>query len=60
MIKAIRLDERGAVTASMEVDDFVIETLYAGIAMMLSDAASPHASAHPGPADGPTQLTQPS
>ena len=47
MVKVIHLDENGDETAVIEIDDFTIETVYQGIAVMLRDAtpAPPHASA---------------
>jgi hypothetical protein len=41
MFKVIQLDESGAELAAIELDDFVIETVYAGIATLLRDAATP-------------------
>jgi hypothetical protein len=40
MIKVIHVDDSGAEMAVIELDDFVIETVYAGIATLLKDAAS--------------------
>jgi hypothetical protein len=47
MVKVIQVDDNGAETAVIELDDFTIETLYAGISDLLRNAASaPH---HPTP-----------
>jgi hypothetical protein len=50
MIKVIQVDDDGAETAMIELDDFTIETLYQGIAVMLKDATpgQPHAAASSG------------
>jgi hypothetical protein len=40
MFKVIQVDESGTELAAIELDDFVIETVYAGIATLLRDAAS--------------------
>jgi hypothetical protein len=40
MFKVIQVDESGAEMAAIELDDFVIETVYAGIATLLRDAAA--------------------
>ena len=45
MIKVIHLDDSGAEMAHIEIDDFTIETVYAGIATLLCAA-----SAAPSPA----------
>jgi hypothetical protein len=45
MIKVIQLDDSGAETAVIELDDFLVETVYSGLACMLRDAASTHPSA---------------
>ena len=45
MVKVIHVDEDGAETAVIELDDFTIETLYQGIAVMLKDATPGHPSA---------------
>ena len=39
MVKVIQVDDTGAEMAVIELDDFTIETVYAGIAAMLRDAA---------------------
>jgi hypothetical protein len=41
MIKVIQLADDGTELAAIEVDDFTIEILYAGIAEMLRVAAAP-------------------
>jgi hypothetical protein len=38
MVKVIRVDDDGAEVAAIEVDDFIIEIIYSGIADMLRDA----------------------
>lgn len=40
MIKVIHLDDSGAEMATVEIDDFTIETVYAGIADLLRTATS--------------------
>jgi len=40
MIKVIHLDDSGAEMATVEIDDFTIETVYAGIADLLRRASS--------------------
>jgi hypothetical protein len=40
MFKVIQVDESGAELAAVELDDFVIETVYAGIATLLRNAAA--------------------
>ncbi len=40
MVKVIHLANDGTETASIEVDDFTIEVIYAGLAEMLRDAAA--------------------
>jgi hypothetical protein len=49
MFKVIQVDESGAELAAIEVDDFVIETVYAGIATLLRDAAASEAQPSPPP-----------
>jgi hypothetical protein len=39
MIKVIHLDDSGAEMATVEIDDFTIETVYAGIADLLRRAS---------------------
>jgi hypothetical protein len=45
MVKVIQVDEDGSETAVIELDDFTIETVYAGISNLLKHAAS--APQHP-------------
>ncbi len=40
MVKVIRVAEDGTETAAIEVDDFIIEVVYSGIAEMLREAAA--------------------
>jgi hypothetical protein len=40
MVKVIHVDDTGAEMAVIELDDFTIETVYAGIATMLHEAAA--------------------
>jgi hypothetical protein len=40
MIKVIHVDDDGAEMAVIELDDFLVETLYCGIATMLHEAES--------------------
>jgi hypothetical protein len=40
MVKVIHVDDNGAEMATVEIDDFVIETVYAGIAAMLRTASA--------------------
>jgi hypothetical protein len=40
MVKVIRVGDDGAEVAAIEVDDFIIEIIYSGIAEMLRDAES--------------------
>lgn len=47
MVKVIHVGEDGSETAVIELDDFIIETLYAGISDLLKNAAS--APQHPTP-----------
>jgi len=52
MVKVIHVDEHGAEMATVEIDDFTIETVYAGIATLLrtASAAPPPSPAAPPPA----------
>jgi hypothetical protein len=43
MVKVIRVDDDGAEVAAIEVDDFIIEIIYSGIAEMLRNAESAQA-----------------
>jgi hypothetical protein len=47
MVKVIQIDDTGAEMATIEMDDFTIETVYAGIATLLSaaSAATPSSAA---------------
>ncbi len=47
MVKVIHLADDGTETASIEVDDFTIEVIYAGLAEMLRDAAATNPPAAP-------------
>jgi hypothetical protein len=40
MVKVIQIDDNGAEMATVEIDDFTIETVYAGIATMLRAASA--------------------
>ena len=46
MIKVTQVAEDGTETASIEVDDFTIEVIYAGLAEMLREAARIAGSGH--------------
>jgi hypothetical protein len=48
MVKVIHLDDNGAEMATVEIDDFTIETVYGGIASLLRAASA--AAAPPAPA----------
>jgi hypothetical protein len=51
MVRVIHLADDGSEVAAIEVDDFIIEVIYSGLAEMLHDAA---ATGHPaGKPDGP-------
>jgi hypothetical protein len=43
MVKVIRVDDDGAEVAAIEVDDFIIEIIYSGIAEMLRNAETAQA-----------------
>ena len=45
MVKVIRFADDGTEVAAIEVDDFTIEVIYAGLAEMLRAAAAPDAPA---------------
>jgi hypothetical protein len=48
MVKVIHVGDDGSETAVIELDDFTIETVYAGISDLLRNAASaPHDPQHP-------------
>ncbi len=51
MVKVIQLADDGTETAAIELDDFTIEVVYAGIGKMLRQAA-----ASAGPEAAPAQL----
>ena len=40
MVKVIHVDDNGAEMATVEIDDFTIETVYAGIATLLRTAST--------------------
>jgi hypothetical protein len=40
MVKVIHMDDNGAEMATVEIDDFTIETVYAGIATLLRTASA--------------------
>ena len=42
MVKVIHLADDGTEMAAIEVDDFTIEVIYAGLAEMLRNAAATH------------------
>ena len=42
MVRLTQLADDGTELAAVEVDDFTIEVLYAGLAEMLREAAAPH------------------
>jgi len=44
MVKVIHVDDNGAEMATVEIDDFTIETLYAGIATLLRTASASSAA----------------
>ena len=48
MVKVIHVDDNGAEMATVEIDDFTIETVYAGIATLLRTAST--SAAPPAPA----------
>jgi hypothetical protein len=53
MVKVTRVDEGGAEVATVEVDDFIIEIIYSGIAEMLREAEAGAAAGRSGsPAGG--------
>ncbi len=47
MVKVIHVDDNGAEMATVEIDDFTIETVYAGIATLLRTASTSAASPAP-------------
>jgi hypothetical protein len=48
MVKVIQIDDHGAEMATIEIDDFTIETVYAGIATLLRTASTAPQSSSPG------------
>ncbi len=50
MIKVTQLADDGTETASIEVDEFTLEVIYAGLAEMLRDAAAASTEPTPTPA----------
>jgi hypothetical protein len=46
VVKITRIDDSGAATATIELDEFTVEILYSGIAQMLQAAAG---TAQPSP-----------
>lgn len=44
MVKVIHVDDNGAEMATVEIDDFTIETVYAGIATLLRTASAASAA----------------
>lgn len=51
MIKVLRLADDGTEVATIEVDDFTVEVLYAGLADMLREAAGSSGPAAAQPVD---------
>jgi hypothetical protein len=49
MVKVIHVDDNGAEMATVEIDDFTIETVYAGIATLLRDASAASSAPPPSP-----------
>jgi hypothetical protein len=47
MVKVIHVDDDGSETAVIELEDFTVETLYAGLSDLLKQAAS--TPSHPWP-----------
>jgi hypothetical protein len=59
MVKVIRVADDGTELAAVELDDFTIEVIYAGIAEMLQAAATcPVGSAVPSAGDLPREARQ--
>ena len=52
MVKVIHVDDNGAEMATVEIDDFTIETVYAGIATLLRTASAASAAPPPSPPEG--------
>jgi hypothetical protein len=55
MIKVTQVAEDGTETVSIEVDDFTIETIYAGLAEMLRKAAQAPAETMPASCELPRE-----
>ncbi len=51
MVKVIHVDDNGVEMATVEIDDFTIETVYAGIATLLRDASTASSAAAAAPHD---------
>ena len=49
MVKVTHLSDDGTEMASIEIDDFTIEVIYAGLAAMLREAAAATRAAVPAP-----------
>jgi hypothetical protein len=58
MVKVIQLADDGTETAAIEMDDFTIEVVYAGIAEMLRQAATSAGAAMPSAAELPREARQ--
>jgi len=58
MIKVTHVADDGTETASIEVDDFTIEVLYAGLADMLHEAAKTPGGVTPSACDLPREARQ--
>jgi hypothetical protein len=58
VIKVTQLSDDGTETASIEVDDFTIEVLYAGLAEMLREAAESPDTVRPATCDLPREARQ--
>jgi hypothetical protein len=52
MVKVIHVDDNGAEMATVEIDDFTIETVYAGIATLLRTASAASAAPPSSPPEG--------
>ncbi|MGA2306642.1 MAG: hypothetical protein ABSH29_21020 [Acidimicrobiales bacterium] len=52
MVKVIHVDDNGAEMATVEIDDFTIETVYAGIATLLRTASAASAKPPSSPPEG--------
>ena len=58
MVKVIQLADDGTEMAAIEVDDFTIEVLYAGIAEMLREAARRPSRGPASPGELPREARQ--